>query len=250
MTKASEHIVKSYDEELKQLNSLISRMGGLAETQIDAAMQAVLRRDAALAERVREADKEIDELEQEIGALVVRLLALRQPMAVDLRYIVSALKIAADLERFGDHAKSTAKRAIAISQVPRIPAPGLHRMGLMVQAMIKDVLDAYLENDTNKAIRVWRQDAEVDQLYNSLFRELLTYMMEDPRNITGCTHLLFIAKNVERMGDHATNIAETVHYQVKGTMLPDDRPRGDDPSFAIVDGDFGTDTEKERTPDE
>lgn len=235
MAKANEHIVKSYDEELKQLNTLISRMGGMVETQLDAAIQAVLRRDPEGAEKVVKGDAQIDELEQEVGAMVVRLLALRQPMAVDLRYIVSALKIAADLERFGDHAKSIAKRAIAISQVPRIPAPGLDRMARMVQTMIKDVLDAYLANDTNKAVKVWRGDAEVDELYNSLFRELLTYMMEDPRNITGCTHLLFIAKNVERMGDHATNIAETVHYQVKGTQLPDDRPRGDDPSFAIAD---------------
>lgn len=236
MANANEHIVKSYDEELKQLNTHISRMGGLVETQLDAAIQAVLRRDAESAEKVVKGDAQIDELEQEVGAMVVRLLALRQPMAVDLRYIVSALKIAADLERFGDHAKSIAKRAIAISQVPRIPAPGLDRMARMVQAMIKDVLDAYLDNDTNKAIKVWRSDAEVDELYNSLFRELLTYMMEDPRNITGCTHLLFIAKNVERMGDHATNIAETVHYQVKGAQLPDDRPRGNDPSFTIADG--------------
>jgi len=246
VANSSEHIVKSYDEELKQLNALISRMGGLAETQFDGAVQAVLRRDVELAESIRAGDAEIDDLEHEIDALVVRLLALRQPMAVDLRYIVSALKIAADLERFGDHAKSVAKRAIAISKVPRIPAPGLDRMARMVQSMIKDVLDAYLENDTNKAIRIWRQDAEVDELYNSLFRELLTYMMEDPRNITGCTHLLFIAKNIERMGDHATNIAEIVHYQVKGTQLPDDRPRGDDPSFTVVDDDIPTNDE--RTP--
>ena len=238
MAKASEHIVKSYDDELKQLNTLISRMGGLTETQLDGAIQAVLRRDPELASRVLEGDKQIDELEHEVDSLAVKLLALRQPMAVDLRYIVSALKTAADLERFGDHAKSIAKRAIAISRVPRIPAPGLDRMARMVQAMIKDVLDAYLENDTDKAVKIWRQDAEVDQLYNSLFRELLTYMMEDPRNITGCTHLLFIAKNIERMGDHATNIAETVHYQVRGVELPDDRPRGDDPSFAVVENDF------------
>ncbi len=233
MTKSSDHIVRSYDEELNQLNMLISRMGGLAETQIDGATQAVLRRDAELAAQVRAKDKEIDALEHDVGALVVQLLALRQPMAIDLRYIVSALKIAADLERFGDHAKSIAKRAIAISQGPRIPTPGLDRMARLVQAMIKDVLDAYLENDTDKAIAVWNQDVEVDQLYNSLFRELLTYMMEDPRNITGCTHLLFIAKNIERMGDHATNIAETVHYQVTGAELPDDRPKGKDPSFTV-----------------
>ena len=237
MTQPHDHIVRSYDEELNRLNNLISRMGGLAETQLNGAAQAVLRRDAELAAQIRAKDKEIDALEHDVGALVVQLLALRQPMAIDLRYIVSALKVAADLERFGDHAKSIAKRAIAISQVPRIPSPGLDRMARLVQTMIKDVLDAYLENDTDKATAVWNQDVEVDQLYNSLFRELLTYMMEDPRNITGCTHLLFIAKNIERMGDHATNIAETVHYQVKGSELPDDRPKGEDPSFAVYQGD-------------
>ena len=233
MTQSGEHIVTAYDEELKQLHALIGRMGGLVETQLEGAVQAVLKRDPDLAQRIRQGDKEIDRLEHDADAMALRLIALRQPMAVDLRNTIAALKIAADLERFGDYAKNVAKRAIAISQMPHIPSPGLDRMARLVQAMIKDVLDAYLENDTDKAIAVWNQDVEVDQLYNSLFRELLTYMMEDPRNITGCTHLLFIAKNIERMGDHATNIAETVHYQVKGVELPDDRPKGEDPSFAV-----------------
>jgi phosphate transport system protein len=234
MTQSGEHIVTAYDEELKQLHALIGRMGGLVETQLEGAVQAVLKRDPDLAQRIRQGDKEIDRLEHDADAMALRLIALRQPMAVDLRNTIAALKIAADLERFGDHAKSIAKRAIAISQMPRIPAPGLDRMARIVQGMIKDVLDAYLANDLEKALGVWRRDEEVDQLYNSLFRELLTYMMEDPRNITACTHLLFIAKNLERMGDHATNIAEIVHYQVTGTELPDDRPKGKDPSFTVT----------------
>jgi phosphate transport system protein len=240
MTQSREHIVSAYDEELKQLHALIARMGGLVETQLEGAVRAVLRRDAELAQRIRQGDKEIDRLEHDADAMALRLIALRQPMAVDLRNTIAALKIAADLERFCDHAKSIAKRAIAISQMPRIPAPGLDRMALIIQGMIKEVLDAYLANDLEKALDVWRRDEEVDQLYNSLFRELLTHMMEDPRNITACTHLLFIAKNLERMGDHATNIAEIVHYQVTGTELPDERPKGEDPSFTVT-GDMDED---------
>lgn len=239
MTQSGEHIVRAYDAELKQLHALIGRMGGLVETQLEGAVQAVLRRDPELAERIRQGDKEIDRLEHDADSMALRLIALRQPMAVDLRNAIAALKIAADLERCGDHAKGIAKRAIAISQMPRIPAPGLDRMARLVQGMIKEVLDACLANDTEKAVAVWRRDEEVDQLYNSLFRELLTYMMEDPRNITACTHLLFIAKNLERMGDHATNIAEIVHYQVTGTELPDERPKGEDPSFTVFEGPDG-----------
>jgi len=234
MAQSGEHIVSAYDAELKQLHEVIGRMGGLAETQLEGAVQAVLRRDPELAQRIRRGDKAIDKLEHDADTMAMRLIALRQPMAVDLRNTIAALKIAADLERFGDHAKSIAKRAIAISQMPHIPAPGLDRMARLVQGMIKEVLDAYLANDLDMAFDVWRRDQEVDQLYNSLFRELLTHMMEDPRNITACTHLLFIAKNLERMGDHATNIAEIVHYQVTGTEMPDDRPKGEDPSFAVL----------------
>jgi len=234
MVQSGVHIVSAYDAELKQLHGLIGRMGGLVETQLEGAVQAVLQRDPDLAQRIRKGDKAIDQLEHDADSLALRLIALRQPMAVDLRNTIAALKIAADLERSGDHAKSIAKRAIAISQMPRIPAPGLDRMARLVQGMITDVLDAYLANNVEAALDVWRRDAEVDQLYNSLFRELLTHMMEDPRNITACTHLLFIAKNLERMGDHATNIAESVHYQVTGTELPDDRPKGEDPSFTVL----------------
>jgi phosphate transport system protein len=234
MSNVTDHTVRSYDEELNQLNALISEMGGLTESQLAEAIRCVLRRDVDLARLVVTKDAAIDKLEQEIDGLAVKILALRQPMAVDLRYTLAALKIASDLERIGDYAKNIAKRAIAISQVDRIPAPGLDRMATRVQHMIKSVLDAYLEGDTDKAIAVWQEDEEVDTLYNSLFRELLTYMMEDPRNITGCTHLLFIAKNLERMGDHATNIAEIVHFQVKGSELPDTRPKADEASFTVV----------------
>ncbi len=184
------------------------------------------------------ADAEIDDLEREVNELAIRLLALRQPMAGDLRQIVSALKIAADIERAADHAKNVAKRAIALAQVPAVePVGAIPRMGALVQKMFAEVLDAHLQSDADKAAQVWRADEEVDESYNSLFRELLTYMMEDPRNITTCTHLLFIAKNIERMGDLATNIAETVHYAVKGVALPPDRPKGDTTSFAVLQPD-------------
>ncbi|MCG8690374.1 MAG: phosphate signaling complex protein PhoU [Minwuiales bacterium] len=232
------HTVKAYDKELNRLSNVIAQMGGLAESQIASAIEAVVKRDADLAARTVEADAKIDELEREVDEFVVRLLALRQPMASDLREIVSALKIAADLERAADHAKSVAKRAIALAQVPPVkPAYTIPRMGKMVQRMITDVLDAYVERDADKALVVWRADEEVDESYNSLFRELLTYMMEDPRNISTCAHLLFVAKNIERMGDLATNIAETIHYVVHGVALPQDRPKSDITSLTVVQPD-------------
>jgi phosphate transport system protein len=232
---ASQHTVKSYDEELKQLKALLSRMGGLVEALIADAMDAVGRRDSDLARRTVENDHRIDELEHEIDTAAVRMLALRQPMAVDLRSILAALKISSDLERIGDYAANAAKRAIALNQMPAMgPAANIPRMGRLVQAIVKDVLDAYVAGDADKAVVVWRRDEEVDAIYNSLFRELLTYMMEDPRNITPCTHLLFMAKNIERMGDHATNIAETVHFQVRGQAIKEERPKGDSTSFTVL----------------
>ena len=223
-----EHIVKTYDEELKRVSSTLLRMGGVVEGQIAAAIQAVARRDSALAQQVIEADRQVDELDADVDHLCTRLLALRQPMAVDLRAIISAIKITADLERIGDYAKNIAKRAIALSQGPSIgPLYGVPRIGGMVQRMVKDVLDAYAEQDVDRAIDVWKRDEEVDELYNSLFRELLTYMMEDPRNITACTHLLFIAMHIERWGDHATNIAEIVYFLISGRHLSEARPKGD-----------------------
>jgi phosphate transport system protein len=224
----SEHIIKSYDEELRRLDNAITQMGGLAETQLANAIEAVVKRDSRLAADVVEADARVDELEQDIESLALRLLALRQPMAVDLRQILAALKTASDLERIGDYATNVAKRSIVLNQSPPVkPAFSIPRMGRLGQVMIKDVLDAYVERDADKALLVWARDEELDEMYTSLFRELLTYMIEDARNITACTHLLFMAKNIERIGDHATNIAETLYFMVHGTPLTMARPKRD-----------------------
>jgi len=231
----AEHTVKSFDDELKRLNQVIGQMGGLVEMQLQAAVEALVKRDADAAGKVVRDDAKIDELELQSSQLVVRLLALRQPMAVDLRQIVSALKISSDLERIGDYAANVAKRAIALSQAPAVkPLYTIPRMAKLVQQIIKDVLDAFVERDAVKAVAAWQRDEEVDEMYTSLFRELLTYMMEDQRNIGPCIHLLFIAKNIERMGDHATNVAEDIHYLVHGTPIDATRPKGDQTSFSIV----------------
>jgi len=228
----SEHIVKAYDEELRHLNSTIMEMGGIAEHQIATAMQAVAKRDTDLAARVVEEDDRVDELEHEIASFSVRLLALRQPMASDLRNIVAALKVSSDIERIADYAVNVAKRAIALSLTPTVtPVARIPRMGKMVQAMLKDVLDAYVERDVAKAMKVWEHDKDIDDMYDSLFRELLTYMMEDPRSITSCTHLLFVAKNIERIGDHTTNIAEDIYYLVHGQPWYKVRPKGEEGIF-------------------
>lgn len=229
------HIVSSFDEELNGLRSAISRMGGLVEAQLSNAIQAIAKRDDALATRCVEADKEIDDLEDHIEALTLRMLALRQPVAHDLRQILSALKTSHDLERMGDYATNVAKRASALSQLPEVgPINGIARMGRLTHRIITDVLDAYTERDVERAMVAWERDEEIDQMYTSLFRELLTYMMEDPRNITACAHLLFVAKNIERIGDHATNIAETVYFEETGRRLQGNRPKGDNSSFAVV----------------
>jgi len=230
-----EHTVTSYDDELNQMTGTILRMGGMVEQQLADAITALVTRDPELAARVIADDQPVDRLEHEIDHLVMRLLALRQPMAVDLRLITASLKISSDLERIGDYAANVAKRASALSQVePMRPVAVIPRMSQTVQGMIKDVLDAYMARDAEMALAVWRRDEEVDEIYNSLFRELLTYMMEDPRHITPCTHLLFIAKNIERMGDHATNIAETIAFLVTGTPLYEARPKGDTTPFATA----------------
>jgi phosphate transport system protein len=232
---ASEHIIKSYDQELQRLDNIITQMGGTAESQLAGAIDAVVRRDSELATQVIEGDVRIDELEREVEALAVRLLALRQPMARDLRQILAGLKIASDLERIGDYAANVAKRSVALNQSPPVrPVYALPRMGRLGQAMIKDILDAYVERDAEKAMAVWLRDEELDEMYNSLFRELLTYMIEDPRNITACTHLLFMAKNLERIGDHTTNIAETLYFLVHGTPLTQTRPKRDRTSLAVL----------------
>jgi phosphate transport system protein len=231
----NEHIVRSFALELERLSNLITQMGGVAEAQIASAVKAVAKRDIDLASHVMQNDSRLDEYEREIDAEAVRLLALRQPMARDLREIVAALKIAADIERIGDYAANIAKRSLALAQVPMVrPVAAIPRMGHLVEIIVKEVLDAYIERDVEKAIAAWQRDEELDDLYTSLFREVLTYMMEDPRNITPCTHLLFMAKNLERIGDHATNIAENIHFLVVGAPLRTARPKSDNSSFEVV----------------
>lgn len=235
---SSEHIVRAFAQELQRLVTLITQMGGVAEAQVAAAVKAVTRRDISLAAQVMQSDPRLDEYERAIDMEAVRLLALRQPMAQDLREIVSALRVAADLERIGDYAANIAKRSLVLAQLPAVrPASAIPRAGRLVEEILKDVLDAYIERDLDKAIAVWKRDEELDDLHTSLFREVLTYMMEDPRTITSCTHLLFMAKNLERIGDHATNIAETIHYVVVGQPLKIDRPKSDSASFAVVSPD-------------
>jgi phosphate transport system protein len=232
---ASEHIIKSYDEELHRLSNTIVEMGGLAESQLAAAIDAVMTRDSEMAASVVEGDAKVDQLERDVNNLALRLLALRQPMARDLREIFAALKVASDLERMCDYAANIAKRAIALNQTPPVrPVYALPRMGRMAQMQVKDVLDAYVARDADKAYAAWMRDEELDEMYSSLFRELLTYMMEDPRNISASTHLLFMAKNIERIGDHATNIAENLYYLVHGTPLTEIRPKGDYSNLAVV----------------
>jgi phosphate transport system protein len=184
---------------------------------------------------VIESDARVDELEREVESLAIRLLALRQPMAIDLRQIIAALKISTDLERIGDYATNVAKRSIALDQAPPVrPVYALPRMGRFAAGMIKDILDAYVERDADKAMAVWLRDEELDEMYTSLFRELLTYMIEDPRNITTGTHLLFMAKNLERIGDHTTNIAETLYFLVNGKPMQQMRPKRDRTSLAVA----------------
>ncbi len=233
----SEHIVKAYDEELSSLDRLIAEMGGLAESQLSDAIDAMARRDAELARKVVERDARIDALETEVDARTMRVLALRQPMAEDLRTVIAALKTASDLERIGDYARNIANRTLALAQVRHLgsAAHTIVRMGTLVQGMIKNVLDAYVARDATLADDVRLRDEQVDQLHTSLFRELLTYMLEDPRNITTCTHLLFIAKNIERIGDHVTNIAEHVHMMVRGEAPEPGRPKGDRSSLTIIE---------------
>jgi phosphate transport system protein len=228
----AKHTVKSYDDDLQQLRSLIAQMGGIAETQILSAIDALLRRDSEQALRIVAADRAMDALETETEQLAIRIIALRAPMADDLREIISALKISALLERIGDYAKNIAKRTTVLAQSSMIePISIVPEMGRLVTQMIKAVLDAYVGRDAVKARTVWESDKAVDDLYNSLFRTLLTYMMEQPMHITPSAHLLFIAKNIERIGDHATNIAEIVHYNVTGEMINEDRPKADQTSL-------------------
>ena len=232
----SEHIVKSFTEQLELLANGVAQMGGLAEAQFANAIEAVAKRDTKLAETAIGSDERVDRIQQTVEEQALKLLALRQPMAIDLRTTLAALKIANELERIGDLAKNIGKRALVLNREPPIKlAQSLARMGRQAMAQLKAVLDAYSSRNAEAAKAVWRQDEEIDELYNSLFRELLTYMMEDPRTIGLCTHLLFIAKNLERAGDHATNIAETVYYMVEGRPIADERPKGDTTKFAALE---------------
>jgi len=224
----TEHTVRSFSADLEELSVDLARMGGLAEDMLSDAIQAIGTRDSALADTVVARDPQIDNLQVEAEKKILRLLALRQPLARDLRQTISALKIAAELERIGDLAKNIAKRAKVLDIVEPVAAlKGVARMGRLVIAQLKRVLDAYSAQETEAANKVWTRDEEVDEHYQSLFRELLTYMMEDPRTISGCAHLLFVAKNLERIGDHCTNIAEEVHFLVTGEQLPTERPKVD-----------------------
>ena len=231
---AFEHTAKAFDADLQELTRLVAEMGGLAERQIVESVDSLVRRDQALGARVVAADVEIDKLQHKIEELAVLTIARRQPMAVDLREIVSALRVATDLERIGDLAKNIGKRISAIESdfYPLKLIRGLEHMTDLVQSQVKSVLDAYAAHDVPAAMTVWKSDEEVDAICTSLFRELLTYMMEDPRNIGFCIHLMFCAKNIERIGDHATNIAETVLYMVEGQQIIEKRPKGDMTTFA------------------
>ncbi len=223
-----DHIVTAYDQEIASIKTLLAQMGGMAEEQLNNAIAALAKRDLVLADLVIARDEKLDLMEREIEEKATLTIAKRQPMALDLREIMVAIRVAADIERIGDLAKNTAKRTHAISEaLPRKLATGLSRMGSMAQAQLKNVLDAYGLKDAEKALGVWRSDEELDALYNSIFRELLTYMMEDPRNISMCTHLLFGAKNLERIGDHTTNIAENIYYLINGKTIAEDRPKKD-----------------------
>ncbi|MBO0733097.1 MAG: phosphate signaling complex protein PhoU [Methylocapsa sp.] len=222
------HIVSSYDAELEALGRKISEMGGLAEKMLSDAMDALVELDTRLAQLTVDNDPRLDLLQREIEEQAILTLARRQPMAVDLREIIATIRISGDLERVGDLAKNIARRAIKTYSELHLPRAtvGLRSMHESAAILLKDVLDAYAQRDAERAKSVWANDAELDSLYDSVFRDLLTFMMEDPRNITFCTHLLFVSKNIERIGDHATNIAETVIYLVTGESLPVDRPKG------------------------
>ncbi|MEM9733201.1 MAG: phosphate signaling complex protein PhoU [Pseudomonadota bacterium] len=231
------HIVKAFDDDLKQIEALILEMGGMVESQITQATKALLTRDEELAIAVRKADKPIDRMESEVDELTLKVLAMRQPMADDLRAVICALKVSSNLERIGDYAKNIAKRTIPLSETSHIDTAEttIKRMSQTVREMVRDALNAYVNKDVETADALILRDEEVDHMHNTLFRELLTYMMEDPRHITPCMHLLFIAKNLERMGDHTTAVAEQIHYVVTGEIPEDDRPKHDVTSQMTVE---------------
>ena len=234
MNEQHQHIVKSYDDEQQALQGELIRMGLMAAAQLEAALDVVERRDDGAAERVIANDEAIDALEQQVNHDVIHLIR-RGPLATDLRLTLAALRVAADIERIGDYAANIAKRSLVLNQLPPMPhTRGLATLGEMAVQQVRDVLEAYRERDGEAALRVRARDAELDTLYTGLFRELLTYMMEDPRAITACTHLLFMAKNLERVGDHATNIAENAWFLIHGEELLPQRDKRDDSNTATV----------------
>ncbi len=234
----SEHIVKSYEQELSTLDSKISQMGGLAEQLVGEAFDSLASHNPTRAQATVASDATIDLLHRELEEQVIMMIARRQPLANDLRQVISVLKVAGELERVGDLAKNVAKRAQTVSGEthPKGLLTGLQHMTELASRQLKDVLDAFAARDAERAMVVWRKDENLDAVYNSVFRELLTYMMEDPRNIGLCSHLLFVAKNLERIGDHTTNIAETVNYMTRGTMPEGERPKSDITSSTLVSG--------------
>ena len=230
----SEHTAKAFDVDLQELTRKVAEMGGLAEREFADSIQALTKRDVELAKRVVDVDPSIDTLQHEIEEKAILTIARRQPMAVDLRELVGALRVANDLERIGDLAKNIAKRVSALTGDfhPHKLIRGVEHMSSLVLSQLKQVLDAYAARDVTAALAVWRADEQIDAMCTSLFRELLTYMMEDPRNITFCIHLMFCAKNIERVGDHATNIAESVHFMIEGRPIPVPRPKSETTEFA------------------
>jgi len=224
-----EHTAKAFDVDLQVLSRLVAEMGGLTEKQIADAVDALARRNRERPEEIVRADLGIDALQRDIEDRAVLTIARRQPMAVDLREILAALRLSNDLERIGDLAKNIAKRVLALDLDLHSPTVirGVQHMGALVLSQLKQVLDSYAGRDVEKALAVWNGDEHIDAMCTSIFRELLTYMMEDPRNISSCIHLMFCAKNIERIGDHATNIAETVYYMIEGRSIPNQRPKGD-----------------------
>ena len=236
ITTRVDHTTKAFDVDLQEITRKVAEMGGLAERQIVDATRALVDRDADLAERVIATDPTIDAMQHDIEEKSILTIARRQPMAIDLREIIGAMRVCNDLERIGDHAKHIGKRVVALDldMHPQKLIRGVEHMASLVEALLKRVLDAYASHDVAAALAVWNGDEEVDAICTSLFRELLTYMMEDPRNITFCMHLMFCAKDIERMGDHATNIAETVYYMIEGRPITDQRPKGDTTSFGAA----------------
>lgn len=227
MSNLAEHIVSGYDEDLDALTASLSEMGSLAESMVKDSIRSVKKRDDDLAQSVIERDVLMNGLQAKIDDDAMRILALRHPMATDLRRTIGAIRIANDLERIGDLAEGIARRAISLNEIERIElAKGVARMGKLVNANLSRALDAHMRDDIDIAVMTWLGDEDIDEMYNSIFRELLTYMMGDPRTIGGCASLLFLAKNLERIGDHTSNICEVVYYTTKGTALIDD-PRVD-----------------------